>query len=344
MLTGASGFLGCYVLKELYDKTDKKIYCLIRDEEKFKSVLSHHTNITLSDSRIICIIGDITKEQLDISNDLYNSLVKDVSDVIHCAATISLFGSWEDSKRVNYMGTCNVLDFVEKASAKIHHISTISVSGDSVVEQKNPSATFNENDLFIGQSYADNIYVHSKYLAEQEVLLRFQRSNIDASIYRIGHILWDSKTGKFQDNYYSSDVYMLINAFKTIGKLPEILVSQKMPIIPVNECAKIICEEINAEQNRVYHLYDDSITRGEFMASLGVTEKISFEEFMVEAQKYQSQTMRFTEMFLTAMVMSNGQFDVNITNEETRKYLEKHDCLWQGVDSEYVKMVILNDQ
>jgi len=228
-----------------------------------------------------------------------------------------------------------MIELALKASAKLHHISTISVSGDSIVKQKNPHTSFSEKDLHIGQSYEDNVYVYSKYLAEQEILENVSDTNFDASIYRIGHILWDSKSGRFQDNYYSSDVYMLINAFMEVGKLPAEFATHKMPIIPVNECARIICHELNANENRVYHLYDDSITWGELMAVLGVTELVPFVEFVSEAQKHQTQTVKFAEMFLSAIIASNGQFEVNITNEETKMHLNEHCCLWQSVDSEY---------
>ena len=343
LVTGATGYLGCYILKDLYENTDKKIYCLIRNQEKLNSVLSHHTDIKLPNSRIVCINGDVTQEHLGLDDSIYQTLIGDISDIIHCAATISLFGSWDVSRNVNYMGTRHVIELARKASAKLHHISTISISGDSIVKQKNPHTSFSENDLYIGQSYEDNIYAHSKYLAEQEILENIANDKLDASIYRIGHILWDSNSGKFQDNYYSSDVYMLINAFKEVGKLPVEFASHKMPIIAVNECAKIICHELNAEQNRVYHMYDDSITWGELMATLGVTELVSFAEFAVEAQKYQTQTVKFAEMFLAAIMASNGQFEVNVANEETKKYLREYGCLWNSVNSEYVRKLKLND-
>jgi hypothetical protein len=73
------------------------------------------------------------------------------------------------------------------------------------------------------------------------------------------------------------------------------------------------------------------------MAILGVTDAVSFADFMEEAKKHQEQSVRFAEMFLSAIVASNGQFSVNITNEETKKYLEKHGRLWHSVDAEYAK-------
>ena len=206
-----------------------------------------------------------------------------------------------------------------------------------IVPQEKPHCDFSENDLYIGQSYTENVYVHSKYLAEEAVISAIKNSRINASIYRIGHILWDSHTGLFQTNYQSNDVYMLIDAFRTTQKIPTEFSKSKMPIIPVNDCARIICHELNADENRVYHLYDDSLSWGELMATLGVTELASFVEFAIETQKHQTQTVKFAEMFLAAIVASNGQFAVNITNEETKRYLEERDCLLAKVDSEYIK-------
>jgi thioester reductase-like protein len=207
-----------------------------------------------------------------------------------------------------------------------------------IVPQEKPHCEFSENDLYIGQSYTENVYVHSKYLAEEAVISAIKNAKINASIYRIGHILWDSHTGLFQMNYQSNDVYMLMDAFRTIGKLPAEFATHKMPIIPVNECARIICHELNADENRVYHLYDDSITWGEFMAALGVSEHVSFAEFIAEAQKHKTQTVKFAELFLSAIVSSNGQCNVNVVNAETKNYLNRHNCSWYNMDSNYVML------
>ncbi len=336
-LTGATGFLGMHILKKLYETTKQPIYCLIRDISKLQTALAYYTNIPYPNERIICLQGDITEKNLGLTENEYKLICNHISDIIHCAATVSLFGDWETSKKINYTGTCNVIELAEKASAKLHHISTISVSGDMIVQQENPHCVFSENDLFIGQSYTENVYVHSKYLAEQAVISAIRNAKINASIYRIGHILWDSHSGLFQMNYQSNDVYMLMDAFRIIGKLPSEFATHKMPIISVNECARILCHELNAGGNRVYHLYDDSISWGELIAVLGVSEHMPFTEFVAETQNYQTQTVKFAEMFLSAIIASNGQFEVNITNEETKKYLEEYGCLWEKVDSEYVK-------
>ena len=337
-LTGTTGFLGIHILKELYKTTKQPIYCLIRNINKFQSALAYYTNIPYPNERIICLQGDITEKNLGLTENEYERICNHISDIIHCAATVSLFGNWETSNKINYTGTCNVIELAEKSSAKLHHVSTISVSGDMIVQQENPYCEFSENDLFIGQSYTENVYVHSKYLAEQAVISAIRNAKINASIYRIGHILWDSHSGLFQMNYQSNDVYMLIDAFRTTQKIPTEFSKSKMPIIPVNDCARIICHELNADENRVYHLYDDSITWGEFMAALGVSEHVSFAEFIAEAQKHKTQTVKFAELFLSAIVSSNGQCNVNVVNAETKNYLNRHNCSWYNMDSNYVML------
>jgi fengycin family lipopeptide synthetase D len=337
-LTGATGFLGIHVLKELYRTTDKTIYCLIRDPKKFESAIVYYTDIPYPNERIICFCGDITEASLGLKSNEYELLCNDIGDIIHCAATVSLFGAWETSKRINYSGTCNVIALAEKASAKLHHISTISVSGDMIVPQEKPHCEFSENDLYIGQSYTENVYVHSKYLAEEAVISAIKNAKINASIYRIGHILWDSHTGLFQMNYQSNDVYMLMDAFRTIGKLPAEFATHKMPIIPVNECARIICHELRSNDNRVYHLYDNSITWGEMMAMLGISESIPLSNFINKAQNYQLQTVRFAEMLLFAVAASKGRYEVNVTNVETQRTIEEHGCTWINVEPSYIKI------
>lgn len=89
------------------------------------------------------------------------------------AVNVKHFGHWEELKDININGTINVIKVANKTNCWLHYISTISVSGELLVKQVKKPAVFNEENLFIGQFYSDNVYVHSKYIAEKEVIKAF---------------------------------------------------------------------------------------------------------------------------------------------------------------------------
>ena len=84
---------------------------------------------------------------MGIDCDMIDILQKNTSDIIHCAADVSFFCAWERAESINYKGTCNVIGFAESISATLHHMSTMSVSGDLLVQQTQESPVFTEQKL-----------------------------------------------------------------------------------------------------------------------------------------------------------------------------------------------------
>ena len=69
LLTGSTGFLGAHVLRHLIEKTDKKIYCLLRGsdmDDRLKSILMYYFETPCEElfgSRIFTVSGDITDRE-----------------------------------------------------------------------------------------------------------------------------------------------------------------------------------------------------------------------------------------------------------------------------------------
>ncbi len=189
LLTGANGFLGIHLLDKLIHDTSSHIFCLIRGKDhtfaqkKLFDLYNFYFDSDLSEyeSRITIITGDISKEYLGMSISQYNNLTNIIDTVIHSAAVVKHYGNTDLFEKINVIGTQNVIDFCLKSNSQLHHISTVSVSG-----QYSPQAClFTENDFYIGQNYNDNIYIKSKFEAEYRVLNSIKTKNLYAKIYRI---------------------------------------------------------------------------------------------------------------------------------------------------------------
>ncbi|MBR6664598.1 MAG: AMP-binding protein [Lachnospiraceae bacterium] len=255
LLTGATGFLGSHILREL-TKHNITIVCLVRDYYKLKRVLENYFPKEYTGFTYSVVEGDIEKGKFGLSDEVYKTLVNRIDMVIHTAANVSHAGHYEDFERTNVMGTQNVIEFCKEANAILQHTSTASVSGSGTVEQGYPDAVFDEFSLNIGQKYTQNVYIHSKYKAEELVLLA-RKEGLRANIFRIGNLTWRVSDGKFQINAKDNGFVKRCRGLLKIGLYGEALAEYLIDFTPVDECADAyvkLC--FNKKVNNIYHLYN----------------------------------------------------------------------------------------
>lgn len=155
LLTGATGFLGGYLLKELVERTEMPIYCLTRSDGTFGARARLMDNLHFlfgADvveawplERIAIVEGDLAKERFGLSEAGYAELAERTGAVFHAAAMLWHFGKLEQFLKVNVQGTENLLAFCSAGMPKaLNHISTLAVSGRRC---DNPKNLFTEADF-----------------------------------------------------------------------------------------------------------------------------------------------------------------------------------------------------
>ncbi len=152
LVTGGTGFLGAYIIKELIEKGH--IVRAIRRSSKYPSFIA---------KEIFDKVEWVDADILDV--DSLNDAMQNVESIIHSAAVIS-FAAKERKKMysVNIDGTANVVNLaLENKIKKLVHISSVAAlgrteSGDTVNEEK----TWGESNL-------NTHYAITKYKAELEV-------------------------------------------------------------------------------------------------------------------------------------------------------------------------------
>ena len=258
LLTGATGFLGSHILRELL-KRKIHVICLVRSEEKLRSVLKYYFPKEHEYFRYKVRVGDIKQPKFGLSDEDYQLLAKKVDMVIHTAANVSHAGYYSDFEKTNVIGTQNVIDFCILAGAVLQHTSTASVHGSGTVEQKNPEATFDEFVLDIGQNYRQNVYIHSKYKAEERVLLA-REDGLEANIFRIGNLTWRMSDGKFQRNSQDNGFLDRCRGLLKVGMYSKEIADYPIDFTPVDECADAYVRlSLNNRVNNVYNLYNPHV-------------------------------------------------------------------------------------
>ena len=362
-LTGANGSIGVHVLHELL-KTKIKIYCLVRGnsiaqaterlKEKYKFYfgkdLSHLIN-----KRIFIINGNITKENIGLSNSNIAQLTENVSTIIHTAAIVKHYGNYEQFHNVNVLGTKNVADFAYQNKKRFIHISSISVSGNYLVKQDNRNTEFSENNLYIGQNYNDNVYVHSKFEAEK-IVLEYMEKGLTAQIHRVGILSGRYSDGVFQENITENAFYSRIKSMILFGAVADTMLDQEIEFTPIDICCRNIVElaKNNITDNKIFHLYNHNFIKIkdliDVLNSLGSNIKIiSSEEFknkILELSKSEDSKallgiINDFDISDKDNISINYNFSVSITSEYTQKYLHLLKSDWNETSKNYIRKLIL---
>jgi thioester reductase-like protein len=197
-LTGTTGFVGSFVLRELLDRTDAEIYCLARAADDQAARVRIEQNLRsygiwddTRAHRIIPIAGDLGRPSFGIPPTRLRHLEETVDVIFHVAATVNLTSKYALLKPGNVDGTRRILDLAASGRPKaLHYLSTYAVF-DSI---HNMGRTFVETDEPDQWTALSNGYAESKWVAET-LVRRARREGLAATVSRVGWVIGHSETG-----------------------------------------------------------------------------------------------------------------------------------------------------
>ena len=348
-LTGATGFLGSHILDQLMKESSGKVYCLVRGGmERLEPTIHYYFGDAYANEigkRIFAIDGDITNETL------MDLLPDDIQTVIHSAATVKHYGPYDYFHGVNVQGTKNVLACARKAGAKMIHVSTLSVSGNSLVDifdmyRASEPTDFTETSLYIEQPL-DNVYIHSKFEAELAVL-DAALDGLEAKIVRVGNLTNRASDFKFQPNYQSNAFLNRVKAALELGCLPDYLIPLYAEFSPIDQTAEGIVKIAQyADRQTVFHLnshknlyFDRMVT---LMNDLGIPlEIVDGDAFTAKLQKLSGdEKLGYIYEAFQNDLDESGKLvydsNIHILNAFTVWFMRKLGFEWAEIDYDYVK-------
>lgn len=362
-LTGANGSIGIHVLNELL-KAKVKVYCLVRggsiaeSTERLKERYNFYFGKDISHligKKIFILNGNISKENIGLSNQNIDLIKEDVSTIIHTAAIVKHYGNYEQFNNVNVIGTKNICDLAFNLGKRLIHISSISVSGNYLVKQDNRNTKFSENNLYIGQNYNDNVYVHSKFEAEK-IVLEYMEKGLTAQIHRVGILSGRYSDGVFQENISENAFYSRIKSMITLGEVADTMVDQEIEFTPIDICARNIVKlaKNSIADNKIYHLYNDNFIK--ISDIIQVLNSTGFDIKIVSNEEFKNRILEISNSENSKDLLGiindfdysnkknisiNYNFSVAITCEYTKKYLHLLKCDWNETSKNYIRKLIL---
>lgn len=354
LLTGCTGFLGIHILYEFLKKEKGKVYVIIRKDpgqsvkDKLLTKMHYYFGNKLDkylNSRIIIVEGDITEDGFGLNQQDLFGLGNSVDALVNCAAKVSHYGNYQDFYNSNVKSVEKMVDFVNLFNISLFHISTLSVSGDTIRENNN---SFSEKDFYIGQNL-DNVYVKSKFEAEK-VILDAVLKGTKAHILRLGNIMPRISDGKFQENIDENAFINRIKTFIKLKVLPDNISKINLEFTPVDSAATAILKVMYyaKENNIIYHIFNHKYLSINnlinILSSIGVNIKlIDSTEFKALIKQLLNSS---NEDILTTLINeldkdSNLNYDKIIVNSDyTIKFLKNCGFEWQNIDKNYILNIL----
>lgn len=192
-VTGATGFIGRYLVQELLANREGEIYLLCRESSRGR--LDALIAQWGGSSRLVPVVGDLRSDQLGVDPGWIDEHRGSIDHFFHLAAIYDMTASEELNETLNVGGTRAALSLAGALDAGVfHQVSSVAASGDY-------RGLFDESMFDEGQRLP-SAYHRTKF--ESEKIVR-EESPVPWRVYRPAVVVGHSETGamdKIDGPYY----------------------------------------------------------------------------------------------------------------------------------------------
>lgn len=351
LVTGATGFLGIHVVRELLRSGCEKVYCLVHKghsqsaESRLKMMLMYYFDDAFDAEmgrRLLPVDGDITDPGL--AEGLADC---DFATVINCAACVKHFAATDLLDRINVQGVQNLIDLCRRQDKQLIQISTVSIAGESVDDSVPADFRLTEDRLYFGQAL-DNKYAHTKFLAEK-AMLQAIRGGLRGKIIRVGNLMSRASDGEFQINYTTNGFMKRLRAYGMIGSFPVGSMDTEAEFSPIDCTARaVITLAGTPDRFTVFHAYNchhvHMANVVEAMQDYGIPLQVVEEEAFRRAfDSLLADETRNMAISPLIAYMNGGQANrrfVDSDNRFTVKALYRLGFSWPLTDERYIRQAV----
>ncbi|MFE3646177.1 thioester reductase domain-containing protein [Streptomyces sp. NPDC059169] len=257
LLTGATGFLGAFLLRDLLRTTRATVHVLVRGADQDDAVARLHANLEwyrlgadIDHTRVRVLVGDLGEPRLGLSEKEYDRLARSVDVVYHPGATVNWIHPYPRLRAANVGGTVEILRLAAAhRTVPVHYVSTTGVFSGAADEGRALKPT----DRVGPPESLPTGYVQSKWVAEQ-IIEEARRRGLPVSVYRVDVISGDQVNGACQTRDF---VWLSLKGLLQAGAVPEGLAGP-LHLLPVDYVSAAILAISDNESGvgRTYHLYN----------------------------------------------------------------------------------------
>ena len=349
-LTGATGFLGIHILKELIDQ-HVETYVLVRSKHislrsRLELLLEYYFDSPFEeelDSFVHIIDGDIADE--DLKEKL--KVIK-FDTLINSAAIVKHFSNDDIIERINVGGVKNLIEIALAHKARMIQISTLSVAGENIDHKFPEHFLMKECELDIGQDIS-NKYIHSKFMGEAAMLEAIHERGLDGKIVRVGNLMSRQSDGEFQINSITNGFMRALRGYYALGKFPISGLDDTTDFSPIDEVAKTILILATApKQFTVFHSANSHpVEMGDVVQAMNDSglhiDNVNEKEFMdavIDATNDEEKSKKVSALITYTSNDNHTHSYILTDNRFTIKALYRLGYKWPITDQEYLVKAI----
>ena len=251
-LTGATGFLGAFLIKDILERTSRTVRLIahVRSVKDPKAAIDRLRRSLRGyglwqdewSNRLSCVVGDLSRPQLGVEDQTWQKLSRNVDVVIHNGATVHWVRRFQDMLSSNVLSTIDAMKLCNEGKPKTFTFvsSTSVLDTDHYVKLSDQqistgqSAIFEDDDLQGSRTDLGTGYGQTKWVSEQLVRAAGERG-LQGSVIRPGYILGDSESGVCNTDDFL--VRMLKGCIQLVAR-PHII--NTVNVVPVNHVARVV--------------------------------------------------------------------------------------------------------
>ncbi|MFF5974540.1 thioester reductase domain-containing protein [Streptomyces sp. NPDC012769] len=254
LLTGATGYLGAFLLDELLRASKGRVYCVVRaaDEAegmaRLKATAAKFGLPEPDPERVHAVPGDLREIGTLCRTYRDGELATRVGHVLHCAAKVVFTEPYRMLRDDNTLPLVALLNWMRPLGIRdFSFISTVAATAPAGADGMLMETREQPLDPQLGG------YGVSKWVGER-ILERADQDGMRVRVFRPGLIMASSKTGACNDKDL---IWFLLASGLVVGARP--VDDRGMPVSPVDVLARAVAELAMSSKSvgRAYHLVDE---------------------------------------------------------------------------------------
>ncbi|KAF9310875.1 large subunit of alpha-aminoadipate reductase [Podila horticola] len=308
-LTGATGFLGAFILSNLLtNNPTAHVICLVRASSTEKALervrACGETHLIwneewVTSGRLSVVMGDLGLEQFGLNAESWELCCRTVDVIVHNGALVHWVYPYPKMRAANVLGTLQGLKMASTHHTKSFHF----VSSTSVLD----TAHYGELSDALGDSASRGVpetddlegarhglrsgYGQSKWVAEK-LIMTANANGLPATIIRPGYVLGHTRTGVTNTDDF---IWRLIKGCIELGVVPNMNNAVNLcPVDYVAQCVASVATTPGSEKKVVYHVTHPNAPPFRFNDFFQLLAKFGYNVTTTEYISWRTALMEYT--------------------------------------------------
>ncbi|KZO98482.1 alpha-aminoadipate reductase Lys1p [Calocera viscosa TUFC12733] len=250
-LTGATGFLGAFILADLLARPERvaKVICLVRAKDEAAAMERLREGSAsrgvwyekwITDGRLQVVKGDLALDRFGLAPQVWDAVAKEADAVLHNGALVHWVFPYAKLRAANVLSTLTALELAStgkpKALSLVSSTSAIDVEhyvrlSDSMVRGDRTGVP-ESDDLEGARTGLKTGYGQSKWVAEK-LLMEAGKRGLRGHIVRPGYVVGHSTTAVTNTDDF---IWRLVKGCIQLGLVPDI--NNTINMVPVDHVAR----------------------------------------------------------------------------------------------------------